>query len=155
MRLVTLDASTKVTGCALFEDGKLIDHCAINFSKETDSEKRMNMMCSAIVKKLSVYKPDQVWGEYPEGNGRNVLVVHHISEVLGAIRLYAALKGIEFHEAKPNEWRSWAGMQTGRKKRDELKQAARDMVYELYGICPIEDECEAIIFGHGVLNAFG
>ena len=155
MRHVTLDASTKVTGCALFEDGKLIDHCAINFSKEADSEKRMNMMCEAIVRKLQEYRPDQIWGEYPEGNGHNVLVVHHISEILGAIRLYATLRHIEFHEAKPNEWRSWAGIPTGRRKRDELKMAAREMVYELYGIYPIEDECEAIIFGHGVLNAFG
>lgn len=155
MKLVTLDASTKVTGCALFEDGRLVDHCAINFSKEKDTEKRMNQMCVALIKRLNNWKPDQIWTEYPEGIGSNVLVVHHISEILGAVRLYAATKEIDYYEAKPNEWRMWAGIVTGRRKRSELKQEARDMVADLYGIYPIEDECEAIIFGRGVLNKYG
>ena len=155
MRVVTLDASTRVTGCALFVDGELTDHCAINHSAELDKEKRMNKMCISLVKRLSAWQPNQVWIEYPEGIGSNVLVVNRISEIMGAVRLYTALKEIEYYEAAPNEWRSWAGIITGRKKRNELKKEARDKVAELYKIFPIEDECEAIMFGCGVMNKFG
>ena len=42
MKIVGIDASTKVTALALIEDGKLVHHCSIDFSKEKDVDTRID-----------------------------------------------------------------------------------------------------------------
>lgn len=152
IRLVALDTSTKVSGCALFVGGKLVEHCAIDYSKEKDSELRMNMMAMSLVKRLNVWQPDIIVIEHPQGEGRNILIVNRLSEIVGAVRLYAAAKNVEFHEMMPTEWRKWAKLPQGKKKREELKQLSRQMVLDKYDILVRDDESDAILLGHGYIN---
>ena len=152
VRLVSLDTSTKVSGCALFIDGELKDHCAIDYSKEKDTDIRMNKMTLSLVRRLNTWQPDIIVIEHPQGEGRNVLIVSRLSEIVGAVRLYAASKGVEFHEMMPSSWRRWVNLPQAKKKREELKQLSRKMVLEKYNILVRDDESDAILLGCGYVN---
>lgn len=154
MRLVSLDTSTQKSGCALFVDGELSDHCLIDMHKEKDSEERMNRMCVALVKKLNVWKPDTIWIEAPEGTGGNIKTYNMLSEIIGAVRLYAAVRGCEFNEIKPPQWRKWLGFDQAKKRRADLKQMSMDYVLDNYGIDCNSDEADSICIGLGVIAEF-
>lgn len=74
-RFMSIDESTKKTGCALFVDGELKDYCLIDKSKDKDSEHRLNEMCKDLLAQLKEWRPDYIAIEHPQGDGRNVLVV--------------------------------------------------------------------------------
>ena len=155
MKMVSLDSSTKVSGCALFEDGALIEHRAIDYSKIYDPEERMNKMCVSLVKLMKEWEPEVIIAEHPQGAGANILVVNRLSEIIGAVRLYAAVKNIQFTEFMPTEWRKLVGMEQGKKKRSELKQDSRDLALELYGEYMRDDESDACLIGQAYINKYG
>lgn len=156
IKLVSLDTSTKISGCALFEDGKLVETDLINLEKEKDSDKRMNEMMKRLIFRLMSWKPDIIWVEHPQGGGNNVMIVNKLSEILGCVRTYAALKNVDYHEINPSEWRKYANIEQGKKKRDELKQASMQYVKHNLGVeCPTDDLADAIAIGCAVINMFG
>ena len=150
-RMVALDTSTQKSGCALFEDGKLIDHRLIDLHKIVNSEERMDKMCLSLARVLSEWRPDIIWIEYPEGQGGNIKTFNMLCEILGAVRLYAVIKGCEFNEIKPPQWRKWLGWNQAGKRRAELKQMSMDYVSEKYGAELNNDECDAIALGDAVV----
>ena len=152
IRLAALDTSTQKSGCALFEDGKLIDHVLIDLHKMTDSEARISKMCGALARQLNSWKPDIIWIEYPEGQGGNIKTFNMLCEILGAVRLYAELKGCDFNEVRPPQWRKWLGWTQGGKKRAELKQMSMDYVFNKYGLELNNDECDSIALGDAVIT---
>ena len=155
MRLVSLDTSTKVSGCALFVDGNLVEHRAIDYSKTFDSEERMNKMCVSLVGLIKEWAPEIIVAEHPQGAGANILVVNRLSEIIGAIRLYAAMKSVQFTELMPTEWRKLVGMKQGRKTRAELKQTSRDMALDMFGEYMRDDESDACLIGQAYINKYG
>lgn len=154
MRMVSLDTSTQKSGCALFEDGKLVDHLLIDLHRMTDAEKRMNKMCSSLARVLKNWEPDAVYIEYPEGQGGNIKTFNMLCEILGAVRLYCAVKDCEFNEVRPPQWRKWLGMDQSKKKRAELKQMSMDYVLETFGVECNNDEADAICIGCAVLEYY-
>lgn len=154
-RFVSLDTSTTASGCALFVDGKLSETALINLSGNKNTFKRMNLMILEILKQLSKWKPDVIWIEHPQGEGRNVLVVNMLSEILGAVRAYAVTKGVDYHEINPSEWRKYAGLTQGSKKREDLKKQSLQYVREQFNIeCETDDLADAIAIGCSVLNYY-
>lgn len=154
MRLVSIDASTKKTGCALFKNGELSDYKLIDLENNKDSEIRMNCMIKEILKFLKQTKPHEIWIEHPQGGGRNVLVVSKLSEIIGSVRAYAVERECLFHELNPSEWRAYAGIEQGKKKREELKQSSIDYVKEHFGLEVEDDLADAISIGCAVINFY-
>lgn len=153
-KFMSIDESSKKTGCALFINGELIDYCLIDKSADKDSGHRLNEMCRDVLQKLKEWKPNYIVIEHPQGDGRNVLVVWMLSQIIGVARAYAIERGCVFEEVMPSEWRRMLGIQQGKKKRAELKQLSIDYVKEVYDKDVPEDVADAICIGSGVLKKY-
>lgn len=150
-KLLSIDESSKKTGWALFEDGKLVSYGLIDKSKDKDSEHRLNDMCRDILSILKKYKPNEIICEHPQGQGSNVLVVGMLCQIVGVIRAYAIEKNVNFQEVTPSVWRKYLGLKQGKKKRAELKQLSIDYVKEKYQIDATDDVADAICIGAALL----
>lgn len=153
-KLMAIDESSKKTGCALFINGELVDHCVIDISKNKDSNSRLHQMCTLVLEQMNKWKPDGVYIEHPQGDGRNVLTVWMLSQIIGVARAYSIVNACDFNEITPSEWRSYLKFKQGRKKREELKQMSMSYVKEHYGIEVGDDEADAICIGSAVINKY-
>lgn len=143
MKIVGIDASTKVTSLAVMEDGKLKDYCSIDFSKEKDVDVRIDGMLQEADKILKKWDVHVVFIESP-WMGNNMQTAMKLAFVIGGIRHICLETGAGFNLIMPSEWRRVIGLPTGKKKREELKREAIAYVLDVYGIDVKEDEAEAI-----------
>jgi len=143
MKIVGIDASTKVTSFAVMEDGKLKDYCSIDFSKEKDVDVRIDGMLQEADKILKKWDVHVVFIESP-WMGNNMQTAMKLAFVIGGIRHICLETGAGFNLIMPSEWRRVIGLPTGKKKREELKREAIAYVLDVYGIDVKEDEAEAI-----------
>lgn len=146
MKICGIDASTKKTGMALLEDGKLIEYRLIDFSREQDLDKRMREMCLSIDDLLDYYSPDLILCE-DVWISKNPNTAKTLARLGGAIYMWAILNNKDFKFIIPSAWRSAVGINIGKKKRETLKQLSINKVKEDYNIQPGEDVCEAILIG--------
>ena len=153
-RLCSFDTSTNASGVATFDDAKLVDYQLFDFSKNKDVETRINEMGKALLSYLKKQKPDIIWIEHPQGQGRNVSMVGKLCEVLGIVRAYAIEKGIDYHEISPSVWRKYANFNQSKKTRNELKQMSIDYVKQHFNIEVSNDVSDAISIGCAVINYY-
>lgn len=153
IRLVSLDTSTKKSGCALYVDGELKKWKLLDCSKNTDIDSRINEMGSALLFLLDEWKPDIICIEEPKGSGRNVQLVKNLSEVIGFVRAWSICHDCSYSEVMPSVWRKWVNLPQGKKKREELKQESIDLVKKRFGIILENDDvCDAILIGAAAIN---
>ena len=153
-KFVSCDTSTNNSGLALFVDGRYKEHVLINKSKIKDTYERINAMCLDIYSQLEKWKPDILWIEHPQGHGSNVDMVGKLCEILGAVRMWCLIHNCEYNEICPSEWRMYAGIEQGRAKREELKQASVQYIKDKLGIDEGDDVADSIALGYAVLNRF-
>lgn len=153
MKIVGIDGSTNKTGIAVFEDGKYITHTLIDCHKITDAYERIPKMASEIYKYLdSVGDIDAIIMEKSVLK-TNVAAVQKLSNLAGAIMMYAYQKGIKFEHPIPTEWRKKIGLQQSSKiKRDVLKAEAILAVKQEYGLDVTDDIAESILLGRSGFN---
>ena len=152
-RMISIDPSTKASGVATFDDGKLIDFDLFKCN-DTDVESRIHKMGAALLDYLKKQKPDMIYIEHPQGHGKNVALVGMICELLGIVRAYAIARKIEYKELSPTVWRKYCGFNQGKKTRQELKQMSIDYVKEHFDITVSDDVADAVSLGTGVINYF-
>lgn len=154
-KLMSIDESSKITGCALFENGELRNYTIIDKSKIKDSSCRLHEMCHSLWEQIKEWKPDGICIEHPQGSGSNVLTVGMLSEIIGVARAYAVEHNCDFNEIVPSAWRKKLGIkQGGGKKRAELKQMSIDYVKGLYDIDATDDLADAICIGTAIIKSF-
>ena len=154
-RFVSIDSSTNKTGMALFVDGKLSDYHLIDKHTIKDAEERMNQMCLEILQTLKIWKPKSCRIEHPQGQGKNVLAVGMLCEIIGAVRIYCLLNKCDFSEVTPSVWRKHLGIDQGLKvKREQLKQQAIDRVKEYFSIDVNDDLADAICIGISMIKEY-
>ena len=152
MKICGIDASTKKTGIALLENGKLIEYRLIDYSREQDLDKRMREMCMSIDELLNYFEPDLILCE-DVWISKNPNTAKTLARLGGAIYMWSILNNTYFKFVIPSAWRVAVGLNIGRKKRETLKQLSIDKVKEEYGIEPGEDVCVAILIGlSGVID---
>lgn len=146
MIICGIDGSTNRTGISIFKDGKYITHTVIDCHKITDAYKRIPQMASEIYKYLdSVDNIDVIIMEKSVLKS-NIDVVQKLSNLAGAIMIYAFQKGIKFEHPIPTAWRKKVGLQQSSKiKRDVLKAEAILAVKQEYGIDTSDDGAESIL----------
>ena len=153
-KFVSCDTSTNNSALTLFVNGQYKEHVLINKSKIKDTFFRMNEMIKDIYKQLDKWKPNTVWIEHPQGHGSNVDMVGKLCEVLGAVRAWCLSHNCEYNEISPSQWRKYAGIQQGKLKRAELKQASIDYIKKKLGIDEGDDVADSIALGYAVINYF-
>ena len=148
MRVMSFDQSTRVSGYAVFDDGKYIRSGVIDMSKsKLETDKRSFEMAKRLWKLLQEYKPQVLIIEDTQQQN-NVKTVITLARLQGMIIGYAEAHGIKVHILLPTQWRKALGYSQGAKvKRQELKQQSIDFVKTNSGLSLSEDECEAICEG--------
>lgn len=156
MKFCSIDSSTKKTGMSLFKNGELMESKQVDLAdSKLLVEERINAMGKSMWQVLDEWKPELIYIEEPKGEGRNVELVHKLSEVIGIVRAWAIVNDAPIEEVKPSVWRKHVGITQGRKKREELKADSIALVKEVYDIEVNDDVADSICIGIAMLRRYG
>lgn len=145
MRIAGIDASSNKTGIAIFCDGEYVEHTFIDLHLIKDPDKRIPKMMVEICKYIKKHSVNKIIMEKSMMKN-NIDTVQKLSNIAGAVMLYAATKGIEFQHVYPSEWRKTVGLQQSTQiKREVLKEEAVQAVKQEYGMDVTDDEAEALL----------
>ena len=144
--VVGIDASTNKTGICLFRDQEYVTHTLIDCHKEKDAMKRIPMMANMICEYLDGIDNIDVIIMEKSILKSNIDTVQKLSNLSGAIMLYAYQHGIKFENPVPTEWRRKIGLEQSKNvKREVLKLEAIKAVKQEYNMDVSDDEAEAIL----------
>lgn len=155
MKILAIDASTKSTGVAIFNDKELVEwHCFTNTS--TDLIKRIQYMTQKLRQLLQQHQIQRIILEQvrPQHNinmktQKALLYLQASFEFL----LHDNFPKITVTYVYPNSWRSKCGIKVGPGvKRDALKIADMNFVKEHYGLDVNDDIADAICIGHSEIS---
>lgn len=153
MRTLAIDASTKSSGIAIFDQGKLIHYqCII---KQGETLTRVKKMAEAIAGVCIKYHPSDVVMEQvlPEDVKHNQSVYKALIYLQAAIALQLHQIGYSINFYTASHWRSVCGIKVGRGiKREELKAASQMLVKQIYKIDVNDDISDAICLGIAYLK---
>lgn len=156
MKVLAIDASTKSTGVALFEDTKLIKYDCLTASS-TDLIKRIQKIIKELNEFLNNEKIDKVILEEvrPEQGLQNIKTHRALMWLQAAIAflLHEIQPKAEIEYVYPSEWRAKCGIKNGRGvRRDSLKPLDIKFVKDTYGLDVNDDIADAIGIGHAYVN---
>lgn len=145
MKIIGIDASSNKTGIAVFCDGEYIEHMLIDLHKIKDPDIRIPKMMVEICKYIKKHGADKIIMEKSMMKN-NIDTVQKLSNIAGAVMLYAATKNMEFQFVYPSEWRKKIGLsQSSQIKREVLKEEAVQAVKKEYDMDVTDDEAEALL----------
>jgi len=151
--MLTIDSSTNKTGISVWDNGDFKSSFVLDFSKNKEMDSRFKQMSLSLIETLCKYKPQIIYVEETVV-ARNQQIQRFLTRLQGVIYGYCILNDCEFNTIRPSEWRKLVDMNQSKKKRDELKMQAINMVNELFGLNVSDDEAEAILIGQAVVNRF-
>lgn len=156
MRILSLDASTKSTGFAIFNDTKLEDYGCITASSP-DFINRIKKMITELEQILTRGQIEKIILEEvrPENGLQNIKTHKALMYLQAAIAflVHERFKNVEINYIYPNEWRKICGIKTGAGvRRETLKPKDIAFVKQTYGIDVNDDIADAIGIGHAYVN---
>ena len=156
MKVLSIDASTKSTGFALF-DGKELKSYKCVTASSNDLATRIKKMVFALDEILSKNKIDIIVLEEvrPEQGLQNIKTHKALMYLQAAIAflVHERFKNVEIDYIYPNEWRKICGIKTGAGvRRETLKPKDIAFVKQTYGIDVNDDIADAIGIGHAYVN---
>ena len=151
MKVLAIDASSKSTGIAIFQNTKLIHYECIT-SSHTDSFQRISVMKDKILKLYKKYRPTDIVMQdvLPQDVKYNQQIFKVLIYLQAAIILSLSweynVRHVQLYTA--SHWRSLCGIKTGRGiKRDTLKKASIQLIKKEYNINVNDDISDAICLG--------
>lgn len=142
--MLALDTSTKISGWALYIDGKYIKSGRINFSDERNTGIRVKRMCLALAEVIKDNSPSLVVIEQMPST-RNANTTRLLSRVIGAVYFFCVSNGITYYEIPVYDWRGAVGIpNTSQVKSDSIDRVAR-----VYNKIVDDNEADAINIGDG------
>lgn len=149
-KLLALDQSSKVTGVAIFEDGKLLKYSKIDVDGELPY--RLMIIRNKIKEIIETENITEAAIEDIQMQANvvnNVETYRTLAEVRGVLEeLFQELK-IPYSIVLAGTWKSKLGIR-GRDRASQ-KRAAQQYIVDTYGIKPIQDICDAICIGDYIL----
>lgn len=159
---IAIDASTKSTGIAIFQNGQLKDYDCITQSSK-DVLLRIKNMTDAVE---SIYKtymnkgdvqivmeqiiPDNL-NDVKWAKNQNTFKALFYLQAAIALMFHHYSKEIEFIGA--SSWRKQCGIKQGGAMRDVLKMRDIQFVKDTYNITVNDDTADAICIGHAKVNS--
>lgn len=156
MRILSIDASTKSSGWAIFEDTKLVDYGMVTASS-TDLIKRIHKIVDGFDEILSKNQIDTVILEEvrPENGLQNIKTHRALMWLQGqlAVMIHDNHNNIPIEYFYPSEWRKVCGIKTGAGvRRTSLKPRDIAFVKETYGLDVNDDIADAIGIGYAFVH---
>jgi len=156
MTILSLDASSKSTGWAIFQDQKLIDYGCIT-SSSTDLIKRIQIMTAGIkdilekntdIKQI-ILEEVRPQGGYGAGNLQTHRALMWLQASIAFMLYDNFKKKIELIFIYPSSWRATCKIKQGAGiKRDSQKQADIKFVKDTFGLDVNDDIADAIGIGY-------
>lgn len=146
-RLLALDQASKVTGWAIFEDGKLKSYGKISLD-DPNTDIRLVQLRQGIQTLVTDYNIDEViFEDIQQQNNvaNNVQTFKVLAEVYGVVSELLQEIQIPHSTALASSWKSTLGIK-GR-TRAEQKKNAQLYVEQNYGIHVIQDIADAVCIG--------
>lgn len=157
-RTISLDTSSSKSGWAYYENGKYINSGVIDLNTNEckkkykgNSEQRVKDMCLGLLELLGKSQPDIIVVEKLNVS-RNINATRILAKIIGCVYSYAITHNCFYYEIQATQWRSQLDMQSGRKRRDELKQLSIQYVKDNLGKVVCDDEADAICAGLGYIK---
>lgn len=159
MKVLALDASTKATGLAIFQDKELLGYSTIRASS-TDLINRIHKMTDTIDTIISEANIDTIIMEevIPDHskNQHTFKALIWLQAVI-IVMVHDKHPSVKVELIYPGSWRAQAGIKTGRGvKRDTLKEADIKRAKEIFGAEQLnDDEADACLIGGVYVGIFG
>ena len=148
-RLLALDQSSRITGWAVFEDGKLIGHGKFDAENAgSDIAKRLHYIRNKIKQLIDQFQVTEVILEDIQMQGNvvnNVQTFKTLAEVFGVISELLIELNIPQSAVLASSWKSTLGVKGA--NRAAQKKNAQEYVLNTYSIKATQDECDAICIG--------
>ena len=145
LKLIAFDQSTTATGWCVMEmkTARIIESGVIIPNKNDET---IDRIIYTIKRCLNLVRTNEIAFVFIEGVQvqKNPRVYEILAKLAGSLEVVLYESGYLVNVVKASEWRKRVGIK-GRKRAD-VKKEAIEMVKELYGLEPTEDECEAILF---------
>lgn len=154
---LAIDASTKSTGIAIFDNSNLIHYDCIK-SYSSDVITRIQNMIKGLDEILTSYSIDtivieEVRPDQGESNPKTMKALFWLQAAI-AFLLHDKHPQVKIEYVYPSEWRHQCGIRTGKGIfRDDLKKADIQFVNETYKINTQNDDiADAICIGYAYLH---
>lgn len=154
MFILAIDASTKSTGWAVFEDTKLIEYGLLT-ATSSDLIARITKITNELKDVFNKYPISKVILEEvrPEMGTQNIKTHRALMWLQGSIAVMLHndynFKTDNIIYLYPSEWRKACGIKTGQGvRRESLKPKDIEFVKNYYGITVNDDIADAIGIGH-------
>lgn len=154
MITMAIDASSKATGIAIFNNKSLIHYECI-YATENNPFDRIIKMTQRVEELYNTWHIDNVVMEdvIPEDvrHNQQVFKVLHYLQASIVLMLHKYKQSVIFYVS--SEWRKKCGIKTGRGiTRDTVKQSDIKFVKDKYNLDVNDDIADAIGIGHAYLN---
>lgn len=147
-RVLALDAATKISGYAIFDDDTLIAY-GTHAAPNSETTERINEIKHWINSMVAAWQPDMVGMEHIQlqtfGKNPQVELYRVLANLQGVTADTLFENGVQRELAYATSWRKELGI-TGNGRVAE-KKAAQTKVFEWYGLQVSEDEADAICIG--------
>lgn len=155
MNILSIDASTKHSGWAIFKDEKLQNYGDIKASS-TDLVKRIYKMVNELKTIISENSINKIILEEvrPEDNSQNIKTHKALMYLQAAIvfMVHDNYPNIKIEYLYPSEWRKACGIKTGSGvRRESLKPKDIAFVKKIYDLDVNDDIADAIGIGHAFI----
>lgn len=148
-RVLALDNATKITGYAVYENGKLLHYGIKEVDESTAQNLRIAYMKQWFASMLTVWEIDSVGLENVQYQG-NPQTLITLSKLLGVLETTSLEYNIEPYIVSSQTWKSFCKVKG--KNRQQDKQKAQARVKELHGIVVSQDAADAICLGEYVVT---
>ena len=146
MRLLALDQSSHVTGYAVFEDGKLIQHGIFSL-KSADLGERLYAYRQKLIELIDIFDIDEVAFEDIQLQGQTSAVTTYkvLAEIFGVTEEVLTELKISYQVVNSNTWKS--KLKIKGKQRTEQKRNCQKWVEDTYNVKVTQDAADAIAIG--------
>lgn len=149
--LLALDQSTKISGYAFFEDGKLKNYGHLSFSG--DYVIRIHHLKNWLLQvindnkdnNLKIIIEDIQLQSREESEFQNALTFKRLAQVQGVLLEAFVENNVSYDIISPSVWRKNCGITS--RRREEQKKEAQNLVKEKFDVEATEDEADAICIG--------
>lgn len=152
MTILSLDQASRVSGYAIFKDGKLEKFGHFTCS-EDDNGARLMHIRNKIKELINDYSPDYViFEDIQQQNNvaNNIQTFKVLAEVYGVISELLTELQIPHSSVLSTVWKSALGIK-GR-NRQEQKRNAQQYIINKYRITPTQDEADSVCIGQYYLQ---
>lgn len=156
-RILALDAATKITGYAIYDDNTLVNYGTYRANEEADATTRINEIKHWLEAAINDWQPDFIGFENIQlqsfgANGKFQVEMYRVLANLQGVLVNTAFeKNIPYELAYSSEWRKYCGVGDG-KGRENKKRQAQEKVELWYNQRCTQDEADAICLGKYFCN---